>query len=261
MATSLITGLLTHPTAPTLHASSPRRATMANLPLPETAKHTNNLSAIEGANLILLCVKPNAVPGVISELAPALATTQTPVLSVAAGVSIAAMEAVISETIGAVTPVLRAMPSTSAAQNASVTALCPGSRATETHLHEAESVLAAVGDVVVLPEYHFATATAIAGAGPAYLFMMAEAMADAGVRSGLNRDIALRLAAGTVLGAGKTLVDAWKHDVHPAVLRNRVESPGGVTIAGTTELERQGFRADVIDAVWTAFERAREMEK
>lgn len=149
------------------------------------------------------------------------------------------------------------MPNLPARERAAVTALCAGAGTDERHLHDAASVLACVGDVELIPEHLFPAFTAVAGSGVAYVFMAAEALADAAVAHGLGRDVANRVAAATVRGAGESL----RKGEHPAVLRNKVESPGGVTVRATAELERSGFRASLLGAVDCAVRKVVEMEE
>lgn len=148
------------------------------------------------------------------------------------------------------------MPNVAATHQAAITAICGGDHADQTHISAATSVMQAVGTVVQLQEHQFGAFTAVAGAGVAYIFMVAEALADAAVAHGLRRDVAIKVAAETIVGAGACL----KEGEHPALLRNRVESPGGVTIAGTGSLERDGLRGLFLDAVEMAVERNEEME-
>ena len=152
-------------------------------------------------------------------------------------------------------PVIRVMPNLPAAYRSASTALTAGKAALPHHIMHATNTLAAVGSVHNIPQRLFAPATAVAGCGVAYVFMMAEALADAGVKNGLTRDKAIAMAAETIKGAGDVLMSGE----HPAVLRNRVESPGGVTVAATAALDHAGFRGCVADAVDKAVERVREM--
>jgi pyrroline-5-carboxylate reductase len=171
------------------------------------------------------------------------------ILSVAAGVTTKAIEAA-----GGLR-VVRAMPNTPALVGAGVAAISPGANATEEDLRWAESILGAVGVVVRVPEKSLDAVTGLSGSGPAYVFLVAEALAEAGVLAGLPRDVAETLAFHTLLGSAKLLVQ----EGNPAGLRAAVTSPGGTTAAGLRELERGGVRAAFLEAVTAAAERSREL--
>ena len=173
-------------------------------------------------------------------------------LSVAAGITTRSIE----EAAGRPLPVVRAMPNTPALVGAGAAAICPGSSAGADDLEWAEEILSAVGLVVRVPEKALDAVTGLSGSGPAYVFLVAEAMAEAGVLAGLPRDVAESLAFQTLLGSARLLVDG---DDGPAALRAAVTSPGGTTAAGLRELERHGVRAAFLDAVLAAAERSREL--
>jgi pyrroline-5-carboxylate reductase len=197
----------------------------------------------------LLAVKPQYVAPSATAVAQAGCER---VLSVAAGISIAAIEAAL----GAGIPVVRAMPNTPALVGAGAAAISPGTHATDADLEWAEEILGAVGVVVRVPEASLDAVTGLSGSGPAYVFLVAEAMADAGVLAGLPRDIAETLAFQTLLGSAKLLSES---DDGPAALKAAVTSPGGTTAAGLRELESHAVRAAFLDAVTAAAERAREL--
>ena len=192
-------------------------------------------------------------PGDVGAAAAAVADTGAErLLSVAAGVTTEAIERAVGERVR----VVRAMPNTPALVGAGAAAICPGSTAGEEDLAWAEEVLGAVGVVVRVPEKDLDAVTGLSGSGPAYVFLVAEAMAEAGVLSGLPRDVAETLAFQTLLGSAKLLVDGGSG---PAELRAAVTSPGGTTAAGLRELERHGVRAAFLDAVMAAAGRSREL--
>lgn len=255
MGRALITGILaSSATPPKIVVSSPRPSKLSSLPLPDANKLSSNVEAATGAAMVFLCVKPHVAAGVLRELAPAFRGAAPPVLvSVVAGLSTSGLEAGLG--VSPAPPVVRSMPNVAAGAGAGVTGVCAGAGARGRDVEAAEAVLRAVGEVVRVPERLFAAVSAVSGAGVAYVFLVAEALADAGVKQGLGREVAERLAAGAVFGAGKVLLGGE----HPAVLRNSVESPGGVTICGTAELERQGVRAAFIDAVEQAVKKAQSM--
>ncbi len=174
------------------------------------------------------------------------------VLSVAAGVPTRAIETAVSGRVR----VVRALPTTPALIGAGAAAISPGSTADDEDLSWAEQVLGAVGVVVRVPEKALDAVTGLSGSGPAYVFLVAEAMAEAGVLCGLPRDVAETLAFRTLLGSARLLVDGGDT---PAALRAAVTSPAGTTAAGLRELERRGVRAAFLDAVVAATERSREL--
>ncbi len=197
----------------------------------------------------VLAVKPYDVAGAAHAAAQAGCRR---ILSVAAGITTRAIEAAI----GSPLPVVRAMPNTPALVGAGVTAIAPGSAADEHDLQWAEEILFGVGAVVRVKESALDAVTGLSGSGPAYVFLVAEAMADAGVLAGLPRDLAETLAFETIYGAAELLREG---DDSPADLRAAVTSPGGTTAAGLRELERHGVRAAFLDAVMAATERSREL--
>jgi pyrroline-5-carboxylate reductase len=175
-----------------------------------------------------------------------------PVLSIAAGVTIARLEAALARG----TPVVRAMPNTPALVGTGASAIAAGSAAGPHDVDWARGVLGAVGVVEVVPESLLDAVTGLSGSGPAYVFLVAEALVEAGVLAGLPRPTAARLANQTLLGAARMLCDLPDG---PEALRAAVTSPGGTTAAGLRELERAGLRAAFLDAVMAATERSREL--
>lgn len=207
-------------------------------------------SAVRGRDAIVIAVKPRDVAEVLEALAGEVAEEQT-VVSLAAGVTTQAYEA----QLGAV-PVVRAMPNTPALVGEGVTGLAPGSHAGATHLDTARELLGAVGTVRIMEESLMDAVTAVSGTGPAYVFLLAEALTEAAMREGLPRDVAESFVHQTIRGAGHLLTDTGKS---PARLRHEVTSPGGTTAAAMHILEEKGFRALVEDAVRAAAVRAREL--
>jgi len=201
-------------------------------------------------DIIVLAVKPADMPDVLGEIAPH-AHPRHLIISVAAGVPLEEIERHLDGV-----PIVRAMPNTSTSVGASATAICPGRCATAAHMEVTRQVFEAVGRVEAVPESLFDLVTGLSGSGPAYVYLLAEAMVEAGVGAGLPRQMALALAAQTVLGAGKMLVETGED---PAVLRNRVTSPAGTTMAGVEALEERGFRAAVRAAVERAARRSRDL--
>ncbi|PVU84031.1 pyrroline-5-carboxylate reductase [Cellulomonas sp. WB94] len=210
-----------------------------------------NPTAVRRADVVLIALKPAVVPEVLDEIAPAL-RPGTLVVSVAAGVPIAAYE----QRLPAGTPVVRVMPNTPAVIGHGASAIAAGTHATEDHLALVERVLGATGLVVRVPEKDLDAVTAISGSGPAYVFYVIDALAEAGVLLGLTRELATRLAVATVEGSAAL---AQQSGEHPVVLRERVSSPGGTTVAGVRELDAHGVRAAFVAAAEAARDRSREL--
>jgi pyrroline-5-carboxylate reductase len=206
--------------------------------------------AVADADVVVVAVKPHDVPGVLEQAAPSLATDAL-IVSIAAGVTIATVEAAAPGR-----PVVRAMPNTPALVGHAATAIAAGEHATDAHLDTAERVLGAVGVVVRLPESYLDAVTGLSGSGPAYVFLVAEAMVEAGVLAGLPRDVADALVRATLLGSATLLASG---DDPPEALRAAVTSPGGTTAAGLHVLESRGVRAAFLDAVKAATARSREL--
>lgn len=205
----------------------------------------------EGAAVVILAVKPHDVPGVLGDLAPVLGG-QAVVVSVAAGVTTEQLSRHLPP--GAIT--VRVMPNTPALIGQGVSVLSPGEHATEEHLDLVRQLLAGTGFVTSVPERYQDVVTAISGSGPAYVYYLIDALAEAAVLGGLSRDLALDLARRTVAGAGAM---AATSDEHPVVLRERVSSPGGTTMAAVAELDDRAVRAAVVAAARRAWERAGEL--
>lgn len=260
MAEALIRGLVRggHVSAARITASAPRRERLAELTKEygiETT--TDNRQVARGAGILVLSTKPQIFDKVMREIADHVAPGAL-VISVAAGVSTEAIEATLAvgaSTNGAVR-VVRSMPNTPALVGAGATAIAPGKHATEDDLATARAIFDAVGITVTLDESHLDAVTGLSGSGPAYIFLILEALADAGVKVGLSRRNAQRLAAQTVMGSAKMLLET---DQHPGQLKDMVTSPGGTAIAGLHTLEEGGLRTTLINAVETATKRAREL--
>lgn len=209
------------------------------------------LSAAASADTVLLVVKPQDMADVLGEIGPALRPGQL-LVSLAAGITTAFIE---SHVPGGVA-VVRVMPNTPALVDEGMAAISPGTHCDETHLAEAEALMASVGKVVQVPEKMQDAVTAISGSGPAYVFFVVEAMIEAGVHLGLPRTIAHELAVQTVVGSAAMLRETGEH---PAVLREQVTSPGGTTAAALRELEVHRVRAAFLAALEAARDRSREL--
>jgi len=214
---------------------------------------SHNLDAVLWADVIILCVKPQVMDEVLGEIQSGLSEKQL-VISVAAGISIKGIQNAIGELI----PLVRAMPNTPAIIQEGVTALAGCRGLASEHLNLAQSIFEAVGKVVVVDESLMDAVTGLSGSGPAYVYLAIEALIDGGVRVGLPRNVAHILAVQTVLGAAKMVRETGEH---PAVLKDRVTSPGGTTIAGLQRLEEGGLRATLIEAVEAATHRSSELGK
>ena len=203
--------------------------------------------------MVLVSVKPQNAAALLAEVAPHV-TPGTLVLSTLAGVTTAALAAALGQEL----PVVRAMPNTPALVDEGATAIAPGAHAGPEHAALAREVFSAVGVVEEVPEHLMDAVTGLSGSGPAYVFMVIEALTDAGVKQGLPRAVAARLSAQTVLGAARLAIETGRH---PAILRDEVTTPGGTTISAVAELERHGLRTMLIDAVAMATERSRQLSE
>src|SRR6266852_899944 len=227
---------------------------------PERVKELEKLYGVRGgsnsdvardSDVVVLAVKPQILDQVLRGISGEVSREKL-IVSVAAGVPIAAIERRLHPPVR----VVRAMPNTPATVGAGATALALGEHATEADLALARTIFDSVGLTVVLDEGQLDAVTGLSGSGPAYIFLIIEALADAGVKVGLSREIALTLAAQTLLGSAHMLLETG---IHPGQLKDQVTSPGGTAIAGLHTLEAGGLRTTLIDAVETATRRAREL--
>ena len=212
---------------------------------------TDNVEAVRGADIVLVCVKPQTVRPVLEEIAPVLTTKQL-LISIAASVPTAYMEKSLPPGM----PIIRAMPNTPCTVRTGMTAVCKGSHSDSHHLATACLLFDAVGRTVVLDEKHMDAATALSASGPAYIYIILESLAEAGVKVGLPRDTATLMAAQTTLGAARVVLDTGDH---PALLKDAVTTPAGCTIDGILELEEGKLRVTLIKAVVKAASRAKEL--
>lgn len=201
------------------------------------------------ADGVIVAVKPGDVA---SACRSAVAAGASRVLSIAAGVTLAALESASGEGV----PVVRGMPNTPALVGAGASAIAAGSSAGTADLDWAESILSAVGIVVRVPEHLLDAVTGLSGSGPAYVFLVAEALIEGGVLAGLPRDVSVDLAVQTLLGASRLLAESGST---PENLRAQVTSPGGTTAAGLRALEAAGVRSAFLEAVVAATERSRDL--
>ncbi|KFE70804.1 pyrroline-5-carboxylate reductase [Hyalangium minutum] len=212
---------------------------------------SDNLAAAREADIIVLSVKPQAMDKLVVQVAPALDHRKL-IISVAAGVPIAALE----RRLGAGARIIRTMPNTPSLVGAGACALARGEHASQEDLAVASRIFQSVGTTTVVDENLLDAVTGLSGSGPAYIFLVIEALSDAGVKVGLPRYTALKLAAQTVLGSAQLLIET---NAHPGQLKDQVTSPGGTAIAGLHTLEAGGLRTTLINAVEAATRRAKEL--
>jgi pyrroline-5-carboxylate reductase len=209
----------------------------------------DNRAVVAASDVLVLAVKPQSMAGLLAEIRPHLRSQL--VVSVAAGVTLRQL----AEGLGPNCRLVRVIPNTPCLVGASASAYSPGDTATADDAALVDRLLNAVGRAYAVPESLLDAVTGLSGSGPAFVYVLIEALADGGVRVGLPRDVAAALAAQTVFGAAKMVLDTGQH---PAALKDAVASPGGTTIAGLHALERGGARAALMDAVEAAARRATE---
>jgi pyrroline-5-carboxylate reductase len=213
----------------------------------------SNISVVQFSDILVLAVKPHVVAGVLDEIKQFLEADQL-LISIAAGVTTESIEARIEKNL----PVIRVMPNTPCLIGQGISALAMGRHAEPHHLDVALQIFKAVGKAIQVTEDKMDAVTGLSGSGPAYVYMLIEALADGGVRMGLPKSSALILAAQTVAGSAMMVLETGEH---PAVLRDRVMTPGGTTIAGVAALEKSEFRSALIEAVTAAANRSAELGK
>jgi len=218
--------------------------------LPGVRVVPNPAWAAGDADVLVVAVKPGDAVAALSSCADVL-PEHSLVLSIAAGVTLASLEAAAPGH-----PVVRAMPNTGALVGRGAAAIAPGTLASDTDLEGCERILTAVGTVVRVPEAQLDAVTGLSGSGPAYVFLVAEAMIEAGVLAGLPRDVSEKLVRQTLLGAATLLAD---ETASPESLRAAVTSPGGTTAAGLAVLETHGVRAAFLEAITAATRRSHEL--
>lgn len=211
----------------------------------------DNAEAAAWADVVLFAVKPQLLEGVVKSVKSKLGRKKL-VISIAAGVPVSKIELWLP----AGSRVVRAMPNMAAAVGESATAICAGAAAGDEDMETAKGIFEGVGGCVVVDEPVMDAVTGLAGSGPAFVFAFLEGMIDAGVRCGLSRNAAKDLAERTLYGAAKMALETGEH---PAVLKDRITSPGGTTIAGLAAMEKAGFKGIVIRAVEAAVARSKEL--
>ena len=212
----------------------------------------DNVEAVEASDIIVYAVKPQIIASVLKETAQKLDMSKL-VISIAAGVPMAAIESCLNKDLR----LIRVMPNIPAAVKEAASAIAAGGHATDEDVDLAMEIFNSVGKCVFLKENYLMDAiTGLSGSGPAYIFLIVDALADAGVKMGLAREEALFLSTQTVLGAAKLLMETREH---PGQLKDRVTSPGGTAIAGLATLEEGGLRTTLIHAVEVATNRSKEL--
>jgi pyrroline-5-carboxylate reductase len=215
---------------------------------------TDNIQAVSDAHIILLAVKPQTMKKVLTEIKDTVREDQL-VITLAAARTTRFIEEIVQKAI----PVVRAMPNTPCLVNAGMTVLCPGRYATKEHVDIAREIFASVGLVAVIDNEDLMDAvTALSGSGPAYAYIMIEALAEGGVKVGLPRSLSTILAAQSLLGAAKMVLETGEH---PAKLKDEVTTPAGVTIDGIMALEDGGIRVTLIKTVDRATEKSKELSQ
>jgi len=213
----------------------------------------SNRDAAAQAGIILLSVKPQIIDVVLSKIEP-VANHEKLVISIAAGVTIARIEKMLTNK----PRVIRVMPNTPALVLSGAAGLAAGTTSTVTDMMTAQQIFGAVGRALVVEEKLMDAVTGLSGSGPAYVFTIIEALADAGVKAGIPREVALELSAQTVYGAAKMVLETHEH---PGRLREKVTSPGGTTVEGLHALEKGKLRETLMNAVEAAAARSRELGK
>ena len=256
MAGALIGGMIRSKLCPPKSIIAARRSAEALQELQKkwgVRTSTDNRKAVAEADIVILAVKPQMAKKVMEDLAGTVRKDQL-VISVMAGITTAA----ISKALRCDAPVVRAMPNTPCLVDAGATAICAGAHAGAQDLAHAEAVFGSVGLVAVLPESALDAVTGLSGSGPVYIYMAIEAMIDGGVKMGIPRAIAAKLAAQTVYGAAKLVLETGKH---PAILKDEVTTPGGTAINAIHVLESRGLRSVLIDGVEAATKRSQELSR
>lgn len=213
---------------------------------------TDNNAAVADAELVILAVKPQVAPVALNSELTAAMRKDAFVISIMGSVSISMLHDYVPGY-----PVIRTMPNTPLAVGEGMTAICADENVTETMLEDAKAIFSCCGEIEIVAESAIEAITAISGCGPGYAFVIIDALADAGVRAGLPRALAIKLAAQTLAGSGKMCI---KTGLHPAQLRDQVTSPGGTTIAGIHALENHGVRGAFYDAVQAVLQRSNELQ-
>ena len=214
---------------------------------------TSNIEVVAASDVLVLAIKPQTMTALLDEIRPHIKPSHL-IVSIAAGVTLKQLE----RGLGAGVRLIRVMPNTPCLVGASASGYSPDAGATAEDVALVDRLLNAVGKAFKVPEHLLDAVTGLSGSGPAFVYLIIEALSDGGVRVGLPREVATALAAQTVLGAARMVLETA---IHPAALKDMVASPGGTTIAGLHALERAGVRGALMDAVEAATRRATELGK
>lgn len=211
----------------------------------------DNNEVVEKADVIIICVKPHLVETVLKEINYSLTKNKT-IISIAAGISTKKMENIIQEDI----QVIRVMPNTPALVGEGMSALCKGKNCTRETMDYAMELFSKFGRVLEIEEKLINAVTGVSGSGPAFMYLLIEALADGGVRLGLKKDVAIELAAQTALGAAKMIIETGKH---PTILKDEVTTPAGTTAEGLYSMEKDNIKASLMRAVVKTARRSEEL--
>ncbi|KAK1928078.1 Pyrroline-5-carboxylate reductase [Phytophthora citrophthora] len=254
MAEAIITGVLTEGLIPSskVVVSDPNPSIKKKYAQLNVETHTRNSSAVKDADVILVAVKPQVVDDVLRAVKAAM-DPDALVISVVAGQSIKQLQKLLGQN----SHIIRTMPNTPAMIGEGTTVWAQSAEVTSVQHELTKEILGSFGvEVFVDDENALDMATALSGSGPAYFFLVAEAMIDTGVHMGFSRPVATKLVQQTMLGSALYM---QSEDVHPVELRNNITSPGGTTAAGLYRAEKNGFRAVIADSIWAAYERCLEL--
>lgn len=214
----------------------------------------DNTKAVSKSQIVILAVKPQMIKGILPQILPEL-NEEKLIISIAAAISTGFIEKQLNQSV----PVIRAMPNTASLVNEGMTVLCPGQFVKKEHLDLALKIFKSIGEVEIIHrEELMDVVTALSGSGPAYSYMMVESLTEGGVRMGLPRELARKLSAQSILGGAKMVLETG---LHPALLKDEVTTPAGVTIDGLMELEDGGFRVALIKAIDRATQKSRQISK
>jgi pyrroline-5-carboxylate reductase len=213
----------------------------------------DNLEVVHHSDLLVLAVKPQSMAALLQEIRPEVSGAHL-IVSIAAGITLHQL----ADGLGPGRRLVRVMPNTPCLVGASASGYSPGESATREDIERVDRLLNTIGRAFRVPEHLLDAVTGLSGSGPAFVYLIIEALSDGGVRVGLPREVATALAAQTVLGSAKMVLETG---LHPGLLKDMVTSPGGTTIAGLHALERAGVRGALMDAVESATKRSHELGK
>lgn len=254
MAQAIINGVLNSgfSTLDNIYAFEPDQKIVASLKQDFNLNFCiDNNEVVEKSDVIIICVKPHLVETVLKEVNYSLTENKT-IISIAAGISTKKMENIIQEDIA----VIRVMPNTPALVGEGMSALCKGKNCTQETMDYAMELFSKFGRVLEIEEKLINAVTGVSGSGPAFMYLLIEALADGGVRLGLKKDVAIELAAQTALGAAKMIIETGKH---PTILKDEVTTPAGTTAEGLYSMEKDNIRASLIRAVVKTARRSEEL--